>query len=309
MRRRFGINKVPEPIDYSTKYLTFKSRGTGTFTLTIGASVTTTDLTSVSYSLNNGNTWTTINNSSSAVTITTPTINAGDKVLWKGIGSRMTNGTGNANRSIFSSTVDFDVEGNIMSLLFGDNFVNQLILNSTYTFAYLFYNNKKIINTNNLVLPATQIGEYCYYYMFASCSYLQKTTKVLPADNIPRRCYAYMFQSCGSLVEGPYEISATVHTGTAVCHSMFQRCNYLAKAPILHTTILKGYDYMRMFSGCSSLNYIKMMATDISKTQCLDSWVSNVSSTGTFVKNVNATWTTTGASGIPTGWTVETATE
>ena len=85
LRRRFGINKVPEPIDYSTKYLTFKSKGTGTFTLTIGASVTTTDLTSISYSLDDGDTWTTVNNSSSAVTITTHTINAGNKVLWKGI--------------------------------------------------------------------------------------------------------------------------------------------------------------------------------------------------------------------------------
>ena len=40
-----------------------------------------------------------------------------------------------------------------------------------------------------------------------------------------------------------------------------------------------------------------------------DSWVSGVASTGTFVKNVAATWDVTGVNGIPEGWTPQTATE
>ena len=36
-------------------------------------------------------------------------------------------------------------------------------------------------------------------------------------------------------------------------------------------------------------------------------WLYNVSSTGTFVKNSAATWNVSGASGIPSGWTVQTA--
>lgn len=39
------------------------------------------------------------------------------------------------------------------------------------------------------------------------------------------------------------------------------------------------------------------------------SWLNNVSSTGTFVKNSAATWNVTGSSGIPNNWTVETASE
>jgi hypothetical protein len=62
-----------------------------------------------------------------------------------------------------------------------------------------------------------------------------------------------------------------------------------------------------MFIGCSKLNYIKMMATDISADSCLSYWVSGVSSTGTFVKNKQATWDEQYI--IPTGWTVETASE
>lgn len=36
-------------------------------------------------------------------------------------------------------------------------------------------------------------------------------------------------------------------------------------------------------------------------------WVNNVSSTGTFIKNPEATWDVTGANGVPSGWTVQTA--
>ena len=64
-----------------------------------------------------------------------------------------------------------------------------------------------------------------------------------------------------------------------------------------------------MFSNCTNLNYIKMMATDINASNCLVSWVFGVSSTGTFVKNSAATWDVTGTNGIPEGWTVETADE
>jgi hypothetical protein len=59
-----------------------------------------------------------------------------------------------------------------------------------------------------------------------------------------------------------------------------------------------------MFDGCSKLNYIKMLATNISAGSCLSSWVSGVASTGTFVKNPAMTSLPTGSSGIPKGWTV-----
>lgn len=71
-----------------------------------------------------------------------------------------------------------------------------------------------------------------------------------------------------------------------------------------------------MFAGCTSLNYIKMMAIDIvtdwggiehQTTYDTENWVQNVAATGTFVKNSAATWNVTGVNGIPTGWTVETA--
>jgi hypothetical protein len=59
-----------------------------------------------------------------------------------------------------------------------------------------------------------------------------------------------------------------------------------------------------MFYNCKKLNYIKMLATNISASKCLTNWVSGVASTGTFVKNPTMTSLPTGTSGIPSGWTV-----
>ena len=60
-----------------------------------------------------------------------------------------------------------------------------------------------------------------------------------------------------------------------------------------------------MFNNCWELNYIKMLATDVSATDCLTDWVAAVASSGTFVKAASTTLPT-GYSGIPDGWTVET---
>lgn len=95
----------------------------------------------------------------------------------------------------------------------------------------------------------------------------------------------------------------------AMCYeSMFANCPRLTQAPELPATTLAPYCYRNMFTGCTNLNYIKMLATDISASGCLYIWVGGVSSTGTFVKNKDATWNTTpgalGTSGVPAGWTV-----
>jgi hypothetical protein len=67
-----------------------------------------------------------------------------------------------------------------------------------------------------------------------------------------------------------------------------------------------------MFENCSKLNYIKMLATNISASNCLKYWVNGVARTGTFVKNAAMTTLPTSSSsnyygGIPNGWTVENA--
>ena len=114
-----------------------------------------------------------------------------------------------------------------------------------------------------------------------------------------------MFQSCTSLTSVPEILPAT--TLATSCYScMFQNCTSLTTAPVLPAETLAKQCYQNMFNGCTNLSSITMLATDISAEYCLYDWVLGVPTGGTFYKNSEATWTTTGTSGIPTEWEVET---
>ena len=153
-------------------------------------------------------------------------------------------------------------------------------------------------------LPATTLADYCYSYMFYGCTSLT-TTPELPATTLASYCYYSMFYGCTRLTTAPALPATTL---ADYCYSyMFRNCTSLTIAPALPATTLASYCYYYMFYGCTSLNYIKAMFTTTPSTSYTDNWVSGVASTGTFVKNSAATWTTTGVNGIPTGWTVETA--
>lgn len=152
-------------------------------------------------------------------------------------------------------------------------------------------------------LPATTLADYCYTYMFYGCSKLTQAP-ALPATTLGNDCYDSMFRDCSSLTKAP-ELPAT--TLAAHCYSdMFYGCTNLTTAPALPATTLVSYCYYEMFKRCTNLNYVKAMFTDMSASNCVWSWLNNVSSTGTFIKSKDATWTKEQA-GIPTGWTVQTA--
>jgi hypothetical protein len=89
--------------------------------------------------------------------------------------------------------------------------------------------------------------------------------------------------------------------------SMFYGCRSLTTAPELPATTLIDSCYNAMFYNCTNLNYIKAMFTTTPSTTYTRNWVRGVAASGTFVKNSVATWTTTGVHGVPSGWTVETA--
>ena len=150
-------------------------------------------------------------------------------------------------------------------------------------------------------LPATTLADYCYSKMFGGCSKLT-TAPALPATTLAASCYNQMFSGCTSLTATP-ALPATELTES--CYNyMFRSCTSLITAPELPATTLAEDCYYGMFQNCKNINYIKMLATDISADNCLNIWVYDVSSTGTFVKNPNMTSLPTGVSGIPSGWTV-----
>ena len=156
-------------------------------------------------------------------------------------------------------------------------------------------------------LPATTLANFCYSRMFSSCRSLVNAPK-LPATQLKQYCYQNMFSDCSSLVNAP-ELPAT--TLADRCYSyMFYGCTSLVTAPELPATTLANSCYQYMFNGCSKLNYIKCLATDKSAFNCTYNWVNGVASTGTFYKNSNISTSTwgRGASGIPSGWSVYSAT-
>ena len=157
-------------------------------------------------------------------------------------------------------------------------------------------------------LPATTLPTYCYNSMFQGCTSLT-TAPELPATTLTEGCYASMFYGCTSLTTAP-ELPAITLAGRCY-QQMFQGCTSLTTAPELPAINLKFYCYSNMFNGCSNLSYIKAMFTttpsSTPSTSYTNNWVSGVKSTGTFIKNSAATWTTTGVNGVPSGWTVQTA--
>lgn len=151
------------------------------------------------------------------------------------------------------------------------------------------------------MLSSTSLNTACYKHMFDGCTGIVRPP-ALPATVLADNCYANMFSRCSNLASAP-DLPATTLASNCY-YGMFQNCTSLKTAPSLQALKLEQSCYAYMFNGCSNLNFIEMMATNISATYCLSSWVSNVASSGTFVKNPIATWTITGSSGVPTGWTV-----
>ena len=288
-------------IDYSKQYLTIVALEDGTITFKIPAQIVAPDITSISYSVNNGKTWITENNDNFSILISI-NVKEGDRVLWKGIAHCMSNARYSA---YFQITTMFNLEGNIMSLCYGDDFINQTDLEYTTQFAYIF-KNCYVINAKNLILPAMTLTNNCYENMFVNCNLLTIPPK-LPATTLAQGCYYRMFYGCTELATAPELPATTMAQG---CYeSMFGGCTSLTTAPELPATILVDYCYNNMFKGCTSLNYIKAMFTTTPGSDYTSNWMSNVAVTGTFVKNSEAEWDVTGVNGIPENWTVETADE
>ena len=264
-----------EEIDYSTQYLTIESLEDNNEIYIIAKPFTSINPKTISASTDNGDTWAEYTSTSGGTMLAT--LNAGDKLLLKGENASYNAGGGVYN--YFNAAKQYNVYGNIMSLVSGDSFANADELTESKTFADIFYGNTKLVSAENLILPATTLTTHCYYEMFSHCTSLTTAPSILPATTLPMWCYGYMFAVCPNLTT----------------------------APVLPATTLAQYCYEGMFNGSINLSSITCLATDISATGCTNGWVYNVASTGTFIKAASMTGWSTGTSGIPTNWTVQNA--
>lgn len=252
-------------VDYSTRYLTLEIVTGGTLSwATSGNNIQRT----ISYSKDDGETWTDITSSSSGTEINVET---GDQILLKGVNNQY--GTARNTMSYFKkSSAYYNVKGNIMSLIGGDNFTDLTTFNGYQYVFHNFFMTSNVVSAKNLVLPVTNLTAHCYRAMFANCGYLEEAPE-LPSSSMQERCYSYMFQN-----------------------------TLISKAPILPAETLAVQCYMGMFEGCSNLDYIECMAVNTSAKECLQGWVTYVPQVGTFVKNPSASSWTVGNNGIPVGW-------
>lgn len=248
-------------------YLKTVARGSGTFTF-YGISETTAN--TVYYSMDSGTSWTQLVQREN-----TPTVNSGDVIMWK-CTSPVMNSQGMGR---FSASTNFDVEGNVMSMQFGDDFEDKVDLTGKdMAFCTLFSGCTNLISAENLELPATTLCRKCYYAMFQYCLNLTKVPKALPAKNLANecyqvmfyntaitslptnylpattlaeRCYWGMFQQCSGLTAVNFSIPST-DGGTptlaaSACTNMFNRCSSLVTPPTLPATALTVSCYYNFF--------------------------------------------------------------
>lgn len=297
-----GQNKIwpATQHDYSQDPLTFEVLEAGQFKFKHSS----TNTQPMAYSLDNGSTWTVMQDDT-----WTATIPAGSKMIFDCYEpTPSSQGSGNFGIGRFASTGNFNVSGNIGSLLEGymvggldpDN-PNTWPSLGLQQFAELFYACTHLISAEHLYLPTGTIIAGCYQNMFYNCTSLT-TAPALPATTLAEACYNSMFAYCSSLTTAPALPATTL---VQFCYaSMFGGCTSLTTAPALLATTLVRSCYYNMFATCINLNSITCLATNISATDCTTYWLSGVSSTGTFTKAASMNDWTSGVDGIPSGWTV-----
>ena len=188
------------------------------------------------------------------------------------------------NQETFTSggTAQFEVAGNLMSLVAGDDFATYVPnTNATGTDGDLYRSFQNffgyctgLISAKNLIikycdyqsfsqffsrctsllippkLPAMTLANNCYQYMFDGCTSLT-TAPALPARTLAELCYGSMFFGCTSLTSAPELPATTLAFG---CYSeMFMGCTSLTTAPALPSTTLETMCYKSMFASCTSL--------------------------------------------------------
>ena len=255
----------PTPVEFGG--LKFTALESGEIGMTHNGTNATTTKPSLSYSKNGGS-WVEWDYTNIPVV-------KDDVVYFKGINDRI--GRSSSNYSTLTMTGKIASYGNIMSLLYGDDYEGKLSLSGK---------------------------SYCFYKLFNKLSTLT-TAPELPATTLAVGCYNNMFYGCTSLVTAPELPATTLAVG---CYNnMFYGCTSLVTAPELPATELVNSCYTGMFGNCAKLNYVKANFLTEPSSTYTNSWLSRVSSTGTFVPNPEATWPSTvtrGTSTVPEGWTI-----
>ena len=254
-------------IDYSKEYLTFEVLTGGTIVWEAN-NAGTVDRT-IYYSKNNGS-WYEMTSIPMGTTIS---VNAGDIVRFKGNTGGTSAGANDASNYCWfkNSTAYFNVYGNIESIASEDFATSAVTL--TRNFKGLF-RGSKAVDISNLYLPSPTV-QFQYSFLFRECASLINTPDLSHINAFTKSGLGGMFSVCPSLTS-------------------------VDNLPVVTSSYGADAAFTLMFSGSTNLTYVRNIST---YTSGFTNWLQGVSATGTFVKDANATWSS-GASGIPSGWTV-----
>lgn len=125
----------------------------------------------------------------------------------------------------FDDIASFNIYGNIMSLIYGDDFINNSELNANITVSPFeqMFQETKVRDASNLCLPSIHLLKSMYYGFFDG-STIEYAPKIIPA-HLADFCYGHMFKNCEYL-EGqitiPAPLSCPAYTlGDRPYYSMF----------------------------------------------------------------------------------------
>ena len=332
LRPNVSICKEEEEVHYGPFVfpLTFEAIDDCTFQLTRSGA---------SYSVDNGLTWTELPSRTP-----TPTVSAGNKIMWKGEITPQGQGIGQ-----FSSTGRFNAFGNPMSMLFGDDFGDKTSLSGKgQAFATLFSGCTGLISAENLKIDhITGLTNACYNKMFYQCTSLIKMPNLYwdhtdSYESTFNGCTSLVnmrktvanasgvtlyqtFQGCTSLVDAS---NLEIHAETINGYAAFVGCRSLEISPILDGTFTHadaptsigapggGHNF---FYSCPSLKQITYLGSNLGvryytksgtnyKDNYSDGWVYGVQTTsGTFIKKAGVTYeycSSCDANCIPCNWTI-----
>lgn len=241
--------------------------------------ITRTNISSLEYSLDHGETWQTYSTGIS--------VHTGDEVCFRA----RNDSDAAANNKKLKSSARFAVAGDLASLLTGEYFgTPSATIPSNYTFVNFFTNCTDLVDASDLVLSM---------------------------PTVPGSAYKSFFEGCTNLIAGPKELSATT-IGNTCYRNMFYGCTSLTSAPIIRNPSVHNSNgwYQRMFYNCSSLTEIVFLDdAEYNKTNFNKGdggWVYGVNGSGTiYVNNAESnpfsrSGVPQGESAVPEGWTVAT---
>ena len=258
------VNTQPQPlVDDPTKPLYFLSKQDGS---TVSFRVPTGDSFEKS---TDGTTWETMAGGAAGKV----TLDTGDGIYIRAAAERTSYPTSDLTSFRFYITGSVEAYHNVNSVL-TPNFANLTDL-TTLTVGSGANCLKRIFKqcaglTKAPLLPATVLSQGCYEGAFRDC------TGLLQIPDIPFTATAInacsdMFNGCTALTDcssiellADYVDGDTSHNYNGAYYGMFRNCTSLTKAPHIKATRLGANALNGMYYGCSSLNEIKIDATDIS---------------------------------------------